>query len=120
MWPTSLGIPSASASTCSSLAASRSDWPGTNSSAQFAEATVTADSAGGLWVAWTNGDGAAPGISVRHSNRSVTKFGKAIRVALPSGTTDLWKVYIAAEGTRLDIVALLTRHGKVAFWDTQV
>jgi hypothetical protein len=92
----------------------------TNSSAQFAEATVTADPAGGLWVAWTNGDGSAPGLSVRHSNRSVTKFGKALRVALPSGTTDLWKVYIAAEGTRLDIVALLTRHGKIAFWTTQV
>jgi len=41
-------------------------------------------------------------------------------VALPSGTSVIWKEYIRAVGSRLDIVALLTRHGKIAYWFTQV
>lgn len=87
---------------------------------QFACVAVTANSAGGLWLAWTNGDGSKPGLTVRESNKTVSKFGKAMRVALPSGTLTIWKVYVKAVKSRLDVVALLTRHGKIAYYFTQV
>jgi hypothetical protein len=81
---------------------------------------VTANSVGGLWLAWTNGDGSSPGLTVRESNKTVSKFGKAMHVALPSGTSAIWKVYVKAVKSRLDVVALLTRHGKTAYYFTQV
>jgi hypothetical protein len=92
----------------------------TNSAHQFADVAVSANSAGGLWLAWTNGDGSTPGLTVRESNNTVRRFGKPMRVALPSGTSTIWKVYIKAVGSRLDVVALLTRHGKIAYYYTQV
>ncbi len=92
----------------------------TNTADQFAGATVTADPAGGLWVAWYTGNGARPGLFVRQSNTSVRKFGASVRVALPAGTTVVWKVYISAQASRLDVLALLTRHNKTAYWATQV
>ena len=91
----------------------------TNTSRQFAGVAVSANSAGGLWLAWFNGDGARPGLTVRESNSSITKFGRAKGIALPSGTSTIWKMYIKAVGSKLDIVALLTRHGKTAYWTTQ-
>jgi hypothetical protein len=92
----------------------------TNSAHQFACVAVTANSAGALWLAWTNGDGSSPGLTVRKSNNAVSKFGKAMRVALPSGTSFIWKVYVKAVKSRLDVVALLTRHNKIAYYYTQV
>jgi hypothetical protein len=86
----------------------------------FAGAALTADSAGGLWAAWFEGDGSPAAIFVRQSNNAVTKWGKTIRVALPSDTSVVWKVYIAAQGSRLAVLALLDRHGKTAYWATQV
>jgi hypothetical protein len=82
--------------------------------------TVTADPAGGLWVAWFYGSGTKPALFVRQSNDSVRTFGKTQGVPLPSGTTNLYKVYICSAGSRLDLVALLTRHGKTAYWVTQL
>ena len=92
----------------------------TTSARQFACVAVTANSAGGLWLAWTSGDGASPGLTVRESNSTVGKFGKPLRVALPSGTSTIWKVYVKAVKSRLDVAALLTRHGKTAYYFTQV
>jgi hypothetical protein len=92
----------------------------TNSAHQFACVAVSANSAGALWLAWTNGDGSSPGLTVRKSNNAVSKFGKAMRVALPSGTSTIWKVYVKAVKSRLDVVALLTRHNKIAYYYTQV
>lgn len=91
----------------------------TSSARQFFGVAVSANPVGGLWAAWFTG-GSRPGLTVRESNNSVTKFGRARGVALPSGTSTIWKVYIKAVGTRLDIVALLTRHGKIAYYTTQV
>jgi hypothetical protein len=92
----------------------------TSAAHAFAGVAIAGNSGGGVWVAWSNGDGSAPGLTVRESNSAVTKFGRALRVPLPSGTSVIWKEYISAAGSRLDIVALLTRHGKVAYWFTQV
>ena len=92
----------------------------TNISDGFAGATVTADPNGGLWVAWYTGDGARPSLFVRQSNNSVRTFGRSVRVALPAGTTVVLKVYISAQASRLDVLALLTRHKKTAYWATQV
>jgi hypothetical protein len=93
---------------------------GTSAADQFAGATVTADAAGGLWAAWFTGDGSPASLFVRNSNSSATKFGRTMAVKLPAGTSVVWKVYISADGSRLDVVALLTRHGKTAYWVTQV
>jgi hypothetical protein len=41
-------------------------------------------------------------------------------VPLPKGTSTLWKVYLNAQAKRLDVLALLTVHGKLAYWSTQV
>jgi hypothetical protein len=90
----------------------------TSAARQFFGVAVSANPAGGLWVAWFSG-GSRPGLTIRESNSSVTKFGRARGVALPSGTSTIWKVYIKAVGSKLDIVALLTRHGKIAYWTTQ-
>jgi hypothetical protein len=88
--------------------------------AGFADATVTADPAGGLWTAWYQGDGSPAALFVRQSNNAVTKWSKAVRVALPAGTTTIFKVYISAQRSRLDVLALLTTRGKTAYWATQV
>ncbi len=93
---------------------------GTTDAHQFACVAISANSGGGLWLAWTNGDGSTAGLTVRESDNSLAKFGKARRVALPSGTSTVWKVYVQAVKSRLDIVALLTRHGKTAYYFTQV
>lgn len=82
--------------------------------------TLAADPEGRLWVAWagiTNGESS---LTVTRSNAAVTKFAKPQRVGLPSGTEDVWKVYLSAQSGRLDVVALLTVHGKIAYWTTQV
>jgi hypothetical protein len=92
----------------------------TSAAHAFAGVAIAASSGGGLWVAWSNGDGTAPGLTVRESNNAITKYGRPRRVALPAGTSVIWKEYIRAVGSRLDVVALLTRHGKVAYWFTQV
>jgi hypothetical protein len=92
----------------------------TNSAHQFACVAVSNNSAGALWLAWTNGDGSSPGLTVRKSNNAVSKLGKPMRVALPSGTSTIWKVYVKAVKSRLDVVALLTRHNKIAYYYTQV
>jgi hypothetical protein len=89
----------------------------TNLGNPFACVAVSANSAGALWLAWTNSGGS---LTVRKSNNAVSKFGRATRVALPSGTTDIWKVYVKAVKSRLDVVALLTRNNKIAYYYTQV
>jgi hypothetical protein len=114
-WPFALGVNLLQAGTRKAVRVAR-----TNSAHQFADVAVSANSAGGLWLAWTNGDGSTPGLTVRESNNTVRRFGKPKRVALPSGTSTIWKVYIKAVGSRLDVVALLTRHGKLAYYYTQV
>jgi hypothetical protein len=41
-------------------------------------------------------------------------------VTLPSGTTAVHEVYTSAQASRLDILVLLDRGGKTAYWATQV
>jgi hypothetical protein len=84
-------------------------------------ATVTADPAGRLWLAWFHGHSPAPALFVRRSNAAATAFGSVQRVPLPAGATDLWKVYLNAQPGRLDVLALLTtKDNKSAYWSTQV
>ena len=40
-------------------------------------------------------------------------------VALPAGTTNIWRVYTSAQAGRLDVVALLGRGSNNAYWATQ-
>jgi hypothetical protein len=43
-----------------------------------------------------------------------------VKVRLPSGTARILKVYISAQAGKVDVLALLTRHGKTAWYATQV
>jgi hypothetical protein len=75
---------------------------------------------GRLWVTWFDGDGTPARLFVRASGTTGLSFGKTAQVALPAGTTTVWKAYTSAQAGKLDVVALLTRHGKSAYWATQV
>jgi hypothetical protein len=60
---------------------------------------------------------------VRRSDTAAGRFGPTEKVALPSGTTTVWKVYASANAGRLDVVALITRNNKQAqteYWATEV
>jgi hypothetical protein len=82
--------------------------------------TISAGPNGRLWVTWFDGDGTPPRLFVRASAATGLSFGKTVQVGLPAGTTSVYKVYTSAQAGKLDVVALLTRHGKSAYWATQV
>ena len=90
---------------------------------ELAGDTLTATPSGHLLVAWFLGRGSTPALFVRLSNATATKYGKTEKIALPPGTTTIWKVYLNAAATKLDVLALVTQHGNsktTAYWDTQV
>lgn len=78
--------------------------------------TLAADPFGRLWVAWYNGST----IFMRRAGSAASRFGPQVRLSLPRGTSTLWKIYINAQAKRLDVLALLTVRGKIAYWSTQV
>jgi hypothetical protein len=82
--------------------------------------TLAADPAGRLWVAWYRSTSGHSALFVRRAAAAASQFGAVQRVPLPPGTADLWKAYINAQAGRLDVLALLTVHGKIAYWATQV
>jgi hypothetical protein len=86
----------------------------------FAGAAVTSGQGGRLWTAWFEGDGSPAALFVRQSNDAVTKWGRTLKVKLPSATARILKVYISAQAGKVDVLALLTRHGKEAWYATQV
>jgi hypothetical protein len=69
---------------------------------QVAGDTISAGPNGRLWVTWFDGDGTPARLFVRASGTTGLSFGKT------------------AQAGKLDVVALLTRHGKSAYWATQV
>lgn len=89
-------------------------------SEQLGGATITAGPKGQMWAAWFFGDGTPPGLFVRMTGTSSATFGKTSRIALPSGTSQVLKVYINAQASKLDVLALLNRNGSTAYWATQV
>lgn len=89
-------------------------------SEEVAGDTISAGPNGRLWVTWFDGDGTPARLFVRASGTTGLSFGKTAQVGLPAGTSTVWKVYTSAQAGKLDVVALLTRHGKSAYWATQV
>lgn len=92
-------------------------------SEQLGGSTLTANPNGRLWAAWFFGRGTKPALFVRESNLAATKWGKTVRVALPSGTTTVWKVYVNAQSSKLDVLALVTKNNSsktTAYWHAQV
>ena len=87
---------------------------------QLAGDTITAAPNGRLWVTWIDGDGTTPQLFTRASGTTGLSFGRTVHVALPSGISNIYRVYTSAQNGRLDIVALLTRHGTTAYFATQV
>jgi hypothetical protein len=82
--------------------------------------TLAADPFGRLWVAWFRVIDNQPVLFVRRAKSQASQFGQVARVALPKGTANITKVYLNAQAKRLDVLALLTRHGKTAYWTTAV
>lgn len=82
--------------------------------------TLAADPFGRLWVAWFRGQNNTFALWVRRARTGASQFGQVRRLGLPRGTSFIWKVYINAQARKLDIVALLTVRGKIAYWTTQV
>jgi hypothetical protein len=78
--------------------------------------TLAADPFGRLWVAWYKGND----VFLRRAASGGSKFGPTIRLAAPEATSTLWKVYLSAQAKRVDVLALLSVHGKTAYWSTQV
>jgi hypothetical protein len=94
-----------------------------STSEQLQGSTVTAAPGGRLVVAWFFGRGTAPALFVRVSNPAATAYGTVQRVPLPAGTTTVWKVYISAQATKIDILALVTLRGNsrtTAYWHAQI
>jgi hypothetical protein len=72
--------------------------------------TLAPGPGGRLWVAWELNAQAGPELFVSESNPAATSFGKPVRVSLPAGTGVLWKAYLNARGTDLDILALTSKN----------
>jgi hypothetical protein len=81
---------------------------------------LAADPQGRIWVAWASTIDDQAALYVRRSNTAVSAFSGIAKVRLPAGTTDIWRVYLSAQSGRLDVVALVTVHGAMAYWATQV
>jgi len=82
--------------------------------------TLASDAAGRIWVGWASTIGGKAALWVRRSNTAATKLGKVERVRLPRETSNVWRVYLSATKRHLDVLALLTVRGKMAYWHTQV
>ena len=95
-----------------------------NAGEELAGSSLTAAPGGRLRVAWFFGDGTPPALFARQSNTAATKYGATQKIALPPGTTTtVWKVYLDAQATKLDLLALVTQHNKskdTAYWHTQI
>ena len=90
---------------------------------ELAGATLTATPSGRLLVAWFLGRGTKLALFVRMSDATATKYGQAEKIPLPAGTTTVWKVYLNAQASKLDVLALVTQNGNsktTAYWDAQV
>ena len=95
----------------------------TGTAERLGGSTLAATPSGRLWVAWFFGNGTPPALFVRLSNAGATSYGTAEKIALPAGTTAVWKVYLSAQATKVDVLALVTQHGNnsdAAYWDAQV
>jgi hypothetical protein len=89
-------------------------------SGEIAGVALSATPKGALWATWIEGYGLKPALFVRESNNQGARFGRTVKVTLPSGTTAVHEVYTSAQASRLDILVLLDRGGKTAYWATQV
>ena len=95
----------------------------TGTAERLGGSTLAATPSGRLWVAWFFGNGTAPALFVRLSNAGATSYGTTEKIVLPAGTTAVWKVYLSAQATKVDVLALVTQHGNnsdAAYWDAQV
>jgi hypothetical protein len=66
-------------------------------------ATIAADAAGRLWVAWTNTVGSAPHVFARRSNRSATVFGAVVDAGRPRGASSIYRLDASATRSSLDL-----------------
>jgi hypothetical protein len=81
--------------------------------------TITAGPDHRLWAAWIGGHGATPDLFVRASGVNGGSWGRTVPVPLPSGAITLWKIYASAQLGRVDLLVLMTRNGRTAYFATQ-
>jgi hypothetical protein len=82
--------------------------------------TLAVDPFGRVWVAWFRLINGRSALWVRRAKSGASNFGHTDLVKLPAGVHNVWKVYISAQAKKLDIVALMTVKGNIAYWSTQV
>lgn len=81
---------------------------------------ITAGPNGRLWDVFFTGDGTPVHLFVRASNLTATAWSPTAKIALPRGTSVIWKVYENAQAGKVDLVALMTVNGRTAYYATQV
>ncbi len=86
----------------------------------LANTDLVAGPNGRLWDAWIDGDGSPPELFVRASNPAATAWSPTARVALPTGTDNILNVFENAQAGKVDVVALMTVHNRIAMYATQV
>jgi len=75
---------------------------------------------GRVWVFWSQSARGGPVIVARRSNADVTAFGPPLTIAVPKGTTDVWKLDGDGQAGVLDLIASLGGGGGIANWHTQI
>ncbi len=80
--------------------------------------TLAPGAGGRIWVAWEMNEAGGPAVFDTESNPAVTSFAKATKVTLPKGTGVVWKVYLNASGSKVDVLALTgkTINSAAAYW----
>jgi hypothetical protein len=86
--------------------------------ADINQVTMAADPGGRLWVAWTEYGSGAPRLFISRSGTSGGGFSKPEIVALPAGTHLVWKLYLNAQTSNADVLALVSRSdgSPAAYW----
>jgi hypothetical protein len=83
-------------------------------------ANIAADPLGRLWAVWAERS-SPPQVFARRSNLAATRFGPAVKVAIPKGQQSVFKIAGNAQSGPLDVIALLgSSTGTQAQWHTQI
>ncbi len=89
---------------------------------EFGPVTLASGASGRLWVAWVLRTSGVPLLFLTESNPAVTSFAKPVKVALPKGTTTVWKLYLNGHGGSVDVLALTSKvaSSTAAYWSRVV
>lgn len=115
------GYPSADKVLVWQVGATTARKVGTNNVASLTGTTISATGDNRLWVAWSANAGGVRRIVARRSNAGASKWGQAVTVKPPPGTSSFWSLYGEANPSGvLDALAVVTTPAGLATWHSQV